>query len=74
MTWPFKCKHPFTSLAVNCAETREVLDADFERVTYNLYCLACQTALHLTHAELIGGTEAFIQRGRALKRIKEQSK
>jgi len=60
----FKCKHPFSSLYVEKAATIEILDEDFERVTYYFQCFKCNKLVQKQHCSLIGGVEGFMARGK----------
>lgn len=61
----FKCKHPARWLGVQRDETREPIDADFERVVYHLCCRQCGEEVTLSYAKMIGGVDAFMARGLA---------
>lgn len=60
--WPFnhKCSHPFESLFVEKEHMIEVVDADFEEVTYFLYCADCKSVVTLKHSKTRHGIEAFM--------------
>jgi hypothetical protein len=61
----FRCKHPAHLLAVQSPETTERKNADFDVVTYHLVCRRCRTPVPVTYARMIGGVEAFLERGLA---------
>jgi len=57
----FKCKHPFSALAVEKEHTTEKEDEDFTRVDYHLFCQDCQEYLTLTHVKLTHGINEFLK-------------
>jgi len=59
----FECNHPFNRLVVEKEHTVENIDADFNRITYHLVCQKCKKLLPLSHAEVIGSTTEFLNRG-----------
>lgn len=59
----WKCKHPFDALAVEKEQTVGTIDNDFESVDYHLYCQKCGEKLMISHARMIGGVKAFLERG-----------
>ncbi len=64
MNW-FSCKHPFHRLGVLGEAVVKPIDADFESVTYRLICRHCGAEdLELAYARMIGGVDAFLERGR----------
>jgi hypothetical protein len=58
----FSCKHPASELAVNKVHTAEVLDDDFEKITYHLFCLKCSAPVDITYVVCIGGVEKFLSK------------
>ena len=56
----FKCSHPFNRLGVKKEHTVEIMDVEFNKVTYHLFCRKCGADLPLSHAKLVGGVEAFL--------------
>ena len=38
---------------------------DFTTVTYHLYCTLCDKEINIKYAKLIGGVDAFFERGRS---------
>ncbi len=58
-----KCKHPFAKLVVKKDLTINLIDNDFEHITYHLHCTHCDTNLDIKYARLIGGVDAFLNRG-----------
>jgi phosphoserine aminotransferase len=60
----FKCKHPFKSLIVEKNHTIKQVDEDFNHINYYLMCSNCDTKLTLGWASLVGGVDAYIERGR----------
>ena len=60
----FKCKHKLSDLIVQKAETREIIDEDFEKITYHFKCLNCRKIVTKGYTELRGGVNAFLERGR----------
>jgi hypothetical protein len=59
----FKCQHPAKELAVAKEATEKQHDEDFNIVTYHLFCGKCGEQIVLTHAKMVGGVEAYIERG-----------
>ena len=60
----FGCNHPFKRLAVEMEATEKPIDDDFTEITYYIVCRKCSEVLLLKHAKLIGGVDAFMERGR----------
>lgn len=69
----FKCKHPADKLVVDKEQTVESFkrivangfyqtDEDFEKVTYNLFCLKCGEDVKITHAKTKYGIERFLKK------------
>lgn len=61
----FSCKHPAAGLAVERESTTEVVDVDFNRLTYHLWCQRCHEPVKIVHVSLRGGVDAFLQRAKA---------
>ena len=59
-----KCQHPAKWLAVAKEATEKQHDEDFNIVTYHLFCRKCGEQINLTHAKMVGGVEAYIERGK----------
>jgi hypothetical protein len=60
----FKCKHPADWLIVEKNQTVKPYDEDFEDVTIHLRCVKCSEKINISYAKMIGGVDAFIERGR----------
>ena len=60
----FKCNHPANWLMVEKDQTVESLDDDFESITFHLRCIKCSEKVDINYAKMIGGVDAFIERGR----------
>jgi hypothetical protein len=60
----FACKHPFAHLFVRGPEEVVSRDEDFETVVYKFTCSKCGKDLDTQYLRLLGGVEAFMQRGR----------
>lgn len=60
----FKCNHPADWLMVEKDQTVEPLDDDFESITFHLRCIKCNEKVDINYAKMIGGVDAFIERGR----------
>jgi hypothetical protein len=45
-------------------QTVEPLDDDFESITFHLRCIKCSEKVDINYAKMIGGVDAFIERGR----------
>ena len=58
----FKCNHPFKYIHVRDSEFTERINADFDRVTYHLYCRKCNEKLPLSYARMVGSTKEFLNR------------
>lgn len=56
-----RCQHPIGSLVSLRPDDRIKAGNDFERVTHFYRC-ACGAEVTHSHAELIGGVDAFISR------------
>ena len=48
----FKCKHPIMSLLVEKESTFEVIDKDFLKITYHLYCSKCKEKVKISYSKL----------------------
>ena len=59
-----ECKHPFDALYVAKNATEKKVDEDFINVCYYFSCGRCKKDLTITHAKIIGGVDAFIDRAR----------
>jgi len=62
--WPFNCNHPANRLLVKKELTSEKKDADFNIVTYHLFCNRCMKDVDITYAQMIGGVDEFLKRGK----------
>ncbi len=60
----FKCRHPANSLVVDKDATVKNIDEDFDEITYHLFCTDCNEKVEVGYAKMIGGVDAFIERGR----------
>lgn len=63
--WPFTCKHPARFLAVSREHDEELsreCPSDYTKVTYHLFCQRCDAAVTITHAKVIGGVPAMLER------------
>ena len=60
----FKCSHPASHLAVEKEHTVKSFNEDFEYVEYHFFCMKCDKPITIGYAKLIGGVDAFIERGR----------
>ena len=60
----FKCKHPVDSLIVDKDATIKNIDEDFDEITYHFICIECDKKVNVGYAKMIGGVDAFIERGR----------
>jgi hypothetical protein len=45
-------------------QTVKPYDEDFEDVTIHLRCVKCSEKINISYAKMIGGVDAFIERGR----------
>jgi hypothetical protein len=60
----FKCSHPANSLIVEKDATIKNIDEDFDAVDYHFICTKCGENVTVGYAKMIGGVDAFIERGR----------
>ncbi len=60
----FKCKHPANYLVVEKDQTITPHDEDFDYVDYHFICMKCNKPVTIGYAKMVGGVEAFIERGR----------
>ena len=60
----FKCKHPANMLMVEKDSTIKNIDEDFDEITHHLICLKCDETVKIKYAKMIGGVDAFMERGR----------
>jgi len=59
----FGCDHPWHRLGVNRAKpTIEAVDADYEHVTFHLFCRECGKNLNIKCATFVGGVDEFLNR------------
>lgn len=58
----FKCKHPHASLVVDKEQTIESAGADFDHVTYHLFCQKCFKPVKIVHAKTKHGVDAFLSK------------
>ena len=58
----FKCKHPIEYHHVEKNHTIEVIDEDFEKVRYYLYCVKCEHKFTVGYSRCIGGVDKFLER------------
>ena len=56
----FKCNHPLKWLAVESDQTIVEMDADFDKVTTNLFCTKCLVSVKIVHAKTKQGVEHFL--------------
>lgn len=68
----FKCSHPANMLRVEKEATVENIDEDFDRVIYHLVCDKCGEKITIKHSKVIGGTDAFFERGRKKAEIERK--
>ncbi len=59
-----KCKHPAGSLIVEKDSTIKNIDEDFDAIDYHFICTKCGENVTIGYAKMIGGVEAFMERGR----------
>jgi len=59
----FLCNHPAKHLAVARDATVKDVDADFEEITYHLFCRRCGTEVEIKHSNIKGTVGDFIKRG-----------
>ena len=62
--WPFSCNHPAKNLFVKKDKKTKNIDADFNKVTYHLFCNRCGKDVDIAYSEMIGGVDAFLKRGK----------
>lgn len=60
----FKCKHPFEFLQVAKDATETPIDEDFTKISYHFYCSKCNKEVTTSYAKMVGGVDAFIERGK----------
>ena len=60
----FKCSHPADRLVVEKDATVTNHDEDFDFVDYHFICTICGEKVTVGYAKMIGGVDAFIERGR----------
>jgi hypothetical protein len=69
----FKCKHPFSKLAITKAETEVRIDEDFQSVEYHFKCIKCSEELTLGYTRCTGGVEVMLAR-QHLQKIEQMRK
>jgi hypothetical protein len=60
----FKCNHPADRLIVEKDATIKNIDEDFDAIDYHFICIDCDKKVKIGYAKMIGGVDAFIERGR----------
>ena len=60
----FKCSHPANSLVVEKDQTVVNHDEDFDYIDYHFICTKCNKPVKIGYAKMVGGVDAFIERGR----------
>ena len=60
----FKCSHPADRLVVEKDQTVTPHDEDFEHIDYHFICMKCNKPVTIGYAKMIGGVEAYMERGR----------
>lgn len=59
----FKCKHPAAYLTIYSTKpVVEDVDQDFERVTFRMHCIKCNTQVDKSAMTLKGSVEEFLNR------------
>jgi hypothetical protein len=59
----FKCNHPADYLVVEKDHTVVNYDEDFDYIDYHFICIKCHKPVTIGYAKMVGGVEAFIERG-----------
>lgn len=59
----FLCNHPAKHLAVARDATVKDVDADFEEITYHLFCCRCGERIDIKYSNIKGDVRDFIKRG-----------
>ena len=59
--WPFNCNHPANRLGVKKDLTSKNKDADFNIITYHLFCKNCGKDVDISYAEMIGSVDEFLK-------------
>lgn len=60
--WPFKeCVHPAALLGVKSEQTVHIVDADFDRVDYHLFCRKCGSDVGVGYVKLREGVDGFLK-------------
>lgn len=72
-----KCNHPFDRLAVQKDST--VVDdpkypGDYNLVTHHLFCRKCGEKLDIKYAQMVGGYDAWMERGMSTARAEASAK
>lgn len=60
----FSCGHKAEYLVVSKDHSTVQVDADWAKITYHLHCTNCGKDVDIGHSKMIGGIEAYMQRGR----------
>ncbi len=60
----FKCNHPVDYLVVEKDQTVVHHDEDFDYIDYHFICVKCNEKVTVQYAKMVGGVDAFIERGR----------
>lgn len=61
-------------MALECEESIEKDDEEFDLVTYHLFCRNCGKSLPLKHVRTKNGVKNFFERGRLLRKIVKESR